>query len=114
MSSDCIFCQIVAGEIPAKIVERGNGVVAIEDVNPQAPVHILVMPERHVADVSAFSESDDAEELAQLMQTAAAIGRKRGADGFRLVLNTGKDGGQTVDHLHVHVLAGRPMHWPPG
>lgn len=112
--ADCIFCKIVAGQVPAKIVERGNGVVAIEDVNPQAPVHILVLPERHVTDVGEFGAAGSEAEIAQLMKTAAAIGRKRGAGGFRLVLNTGRDGGQTVDHLHVHVLAGRPMHWPPG
>lgn len=112
--AECIFCKIVAGEIPAKIVERREGVVAIEDVNPQAPVHILVLPERHVTDVYDLSNTGTADEMAQLMRVASAIGRERGSDGFRLVLNTGKDGGQTVDHLHVHVLAGRAMHWPPG
>lgn len=111
--NDCIFCKIVAGDIPAKIVERGEGVIAIEDVNPQAPVHILVLPEKHVENIASHAASGTPEEVAALMQAASKIGAKH-AGGFRLVLNTGSDGGQTVDHLHVHVLAGRHMSWPPG
>ncbi len=114
MNSDCIFCKIVAGEIPAKIVHRKNGVIAIEDVNPQAPVHLLVLPERHVANIAEHTFKGSADEITRLMETAAEIGAKQGGSGFRLVVNTGRDGGQTVDHLHVHVLAGRQMHWPPG
>lgn len=112
-SSDCIFCKIVSGEIPAKIVERGGGVIAIEDVNPQAPVHILVLPEKHVENIAAHTSAGTSDDVAHLMGMASKIGEKH-AGGFRLVLNTGADGGQTVDHLHVHVLAGRHMSWPPG
>ena len=111
--ADCIFCKIVAGDIPSKIVWRGDGIIAIEDVNPQAPVHVLVLPERHVANIAAHSSSGTPDEVARLMRVAAEIGAGS-AGGFRLVLNTGQDGGQTVDHLHVHVLAGRHMNWPPG
>lgn len=112
-NGDCIFCKIVAGEIPAKIVHRENGIVALEDVNPQAPVHLLVLPERHVANIAEHTFKGSADEITSLMETAAALGAKN-AGGFRLVVNTGVDGGQTVEHLHVHVLAGRPMKWPPG
>jgi histidine triad (HIT) family protein len=111
--NDCIFCKIVTGEIPAKVVERGDGVIAIEDVNPQAPVHILVLPEKHVANIAAHTASGTSDDVARLMRAAAKIGEKH-AGGFRLVVNTGADGGQTVDHLHVHVLAGRHLSWPPG
>lgn len=111
---DCIFCKIVAGEIPATIVQRKDGVIAIEDVNPQAPVHLLVLPEKHVTNINEHASNATPADIARLMQIAAEIGAERGAGGFRLVVNTGPDGGQTVDHLHVHVLAGRRMHWPPG
>jgi histidine triad (HIT) family protein len=111
--ASCIFCKIVAEEIPAKIVYRENGIIAIEDVNPQAPVHLLVLPERHVANIAEHTFKGSADEITSLMEAAAAIGAKN-AGGFRLVVNTGADGGQTVDHLHVHVLAGRRMDWPPG
>ncbi len=113
MNKDCIFCKIVAGEIPAKMAHRANGIMAIEDVNPQAPVHLLVFPERHVADIAEHTFKGSADEIACLMEIAAELGAKN-AGGFRLVVNTGPDGGQTVGHLHVHVLAGRPLMWPPG
>jgi len=112
-STDCIFCKIVAGEIPAKIVHRANGIIAIEDANPQAPVHLLVLPERHVANIAEHTFKGSADEITSLMETAAELGAKH-EGGFRLVVNTGADGGQTVGHLHVHVLAGRNMMWPPG
>lgn len=111
--TDCVFCRIVSGDIPSKIVLRGDGIIAIEDVNPQAPVHVLVLPERHVPNIAAHSGSASPEDVARLMRVAAEIGAKSDG-GFRLVVNTGEDGGQTVDHLHVHVLAGRRMSWPPG
>ena len=110
---DCIFCKIIAGDIPAKVVQRDDDVIAIEDVNPQAPTHLLVMPVRHVPNVADLTMQDGA--LAtKLLATAAKLGRQQGASGYRLVVNTGTEGGQTVDHVHVHVLAGRPMKWPPG
>jgi histidine triad (HIT) family protein len=111
---DCIFCKIIAGEIPANVAYRDDDVVAIVDVNPQAPAHLLVMPIRHVANVGEFKRENDAQLVAKLVATAARLGRENGGSGYRLVVNTGPDGGQTVDHAHVHVLAGRQMTWPPG
>jgi histidine triad (HIT) family protein len=112
--TDCIFCKIAAGEIPSKTVLRQGGVLAIEDLNPQAPSHLLVMPVEHHPNIGALSDAADGVLLAKLFEVATALGRERGPKGYRLVMNTGPDGGQTVDHLHVHVLAGRPMTWPPG
>jgi histidine triad (HIT) family protein len=112
--ADCIFCKIAAGNLPAKTVHRDDCVVAIEDLNPQAPTHLLVMPIRHHANVSELVAIDSAL-AARLLEIAAKLGTERGGEaGFRLVVNTGRDGGQTVDHAHVHVLAGRRMEWPPG
>jgi len=111
---DCIFCKIIAGEIPAREVFRDDEIAAVEDVNPQAPSHLLVMPRAHVANASAFAKSASASAIARLFSKAAEIGRERGPNGYRIVINEGPEGGQTVDHLHVHVLAGRHMHWPPG
>jgi histidine triad (HIT) family protein len=111
---DCPFCKIAAGEIPAKSVYRDDNVLAIEDINPQAPVHLLVMPVAHHANIGELSDADESALLAKLIEVATKLGRERGGDGYRLVMNTGPDGGQTVDHLHVHVLAGRHMTWPPG
>lgn len=113
MNDDCIFCKISRGEIPAKNVYRDDDVLAVEDVNPQAPVHLLVMPSQHHPNIAALSDSDGSL-VAKLFEVASQLGRDRGGEGFRLVINTGANGGQTVDHLHVHVLAGRPMTWPPG
>jgi histidine triad (HIT) family protein len=114
---DCVFCKIAAGEIPAKVVYRGDGVIAIEDLNPQAPTHLLVMPVEHFAtlpDVTLATPAGNAV-TASLMAVASRLGAERGGDrGFRIVVNTGADGGQTVDHVHLHVLAGRAMSWPPG
>ena len=110
---DCIFCKIARGEVPAKTVYRDADVIAIEDLNPQAPAHLLVMPVEHYADVVAAS--GNASLLAAVFALASKLGRDRGEGrGFRLVVNTGPEGGQTVNHLHVHVLAGRLMSWPPG
>lgn len=110
----CIFCKIAAGEIPATVIERGDGVIAIADLNPQAPSHVLVLPEGHHPTIADLADSDPAM-AGRLLATAAAIGRNSGgARGFRLVINSGEHGGQTVDHVHVHVLAGRHMSWPPG
>ncbi|MBV9269633.1 MAG: HIT domain-containing protein [Candidatus Eremiobacteraeota bacterium] len=114
MDDDCIFCKIVAGQIPAQIVHRDDDVVVITDVNPQAPQHLLVMPVQHWPNLPALSESGSQELVAKLFAVASQFGRKRGERGFRLVANTGPAGGQTVDHLHIHVLAGRDMTWPPG
>lgn len=112
-ATDCLFCRIARGEIPAKEIYRDADTIAIEDVNPQAPVHLLVLPVAHFANAGALGENESAL-AAKLLAIAARVGRERGPGGFRLVVNTGADGGQTVDHLHVHVLAGRRMTWPPG
>lgn len=110
----CVFCKIAAGEVPATILERGDGVFAIADLNPQSPSHVLVLPTAHHANIADLLENDPAT-AQRLLALAAAIGRRTGGQrGFRLVINSGEHGGQTVDHVHVHVLAGRPMSWPPG
>lgn len=111
---DCIFCKIIAGDIPAHFVHRDEDVVVINDVNPQAPEHLLVIPVRHVTDVAELASLNDERLMAKLFEIAAQVGREQSENGFRLVVNTGPAGGQTVDHVHVHVLAGRLMHWPPG
>jgi histidine triad (HIT) family protein len=110
---ECIFCKIAAREITAREVYRDDDVVAIEDLNPQAPVHLLVMPVGHYA--SIVDAGAAGELVGKLTAIASSLGSARGGeDGFRLVVNTGPHGGQTVGHVHVHVLAGRPMTWPPG
>jgi histidine triad (HIT) family protein len=112
-SPSCIFCRIARGEIPAKMVANGKDIVAFRDLNPQAPVHILVIPKKHVASLDDASDSDL---LGRMLALAAAIARQEGSakSGYRTVINTGKDGGQSVDHLHIHLLGGRHMTWPPG
>jgi histidine triad (HIT) family protein len=113
---DCFFCRIASGEVPATIVARSGDTIAFRDLNPQAPVHLLVIPVRHVASAVELAPADRATMLGAVMalavQAAAHLGLAH--DGYRLVVNTGRDGGQTVDHLHVHLLGGRQMTWPPG
>lgn len=111
---NCIFCRILAGEIPARFVYRDDEVAAIADAQPQSPEHVLVMPLVHTENLQSFVTEAPAPVIAKLFEVAAAIGNERGPNGFRTVINTGEEGGQTVSHLHVHVLAGRPMRWPPG
>lgn len=112
--SDCVFCEIAGGKTAAKAVYRDDDIVAIEDLNPQAPTHLLVMPVAHHATMSDVATASAA--LAgRLIAIASRLGKERGGDdGFRIVVNTGPDGGQTVGHVHLHVLAGRLMTWPPG
>jgi histidine triad (HIT) family protein len=118
MMEGCIFCRIASGEIPARVIYRDDeaGVVAIEDVHPQAPTHLLVIPTAHHATLAdAVKNSGDAALATRLLEVASRLGTERGgAGGYRLVVNSGPDGGQTVDHVHLHVLAGRRMTWPPG
>lgn len=113
MSADCLFCRIVRGEIPAKLVAETEECIAFRDINPQAPVHILVIPRRHVASLDAL---DDGPLLGKVALLAADIARQEGvaATGYRTVINTGNDAGQTVRHLHLHLLGGRTLTWPPG
>jgi len=111
----CLFCRIVAGEIPASKVYEDELLLAFNDINPQAPMHVLVIPKAHVATTNDLSAEHDAL-VGSMVRRAAAIARERGFDGsgFRTVLNTNAQAGQTVFHLHLHVIGGRPMAWPPG
>ena len=110
----CLFCRIIAGELPATIVYRDDDVIAFRDVNPQAPTHILVIPKRHIASI-ADTQDGDAELLGRLITVAKQIAQtEKLSAGYRLVVNTGTQAGQSVFHLHVHLLGGRAMHWPPG
>ncbi|HTZ57457.1 MAG TPA: histidine triad nucleotide-binding protein [Acidobacteriaceae bacterium] len=110
----CLFCKIVAGEIPSKKVFEDELTYAFRDINPQAPTHILVVPRKHIGSL-AETEAGDGEMLGYLHLVAARIAKSEGLkSGYRTVINTGPDGGQTVDHLHVHLLGGRGMSWPPG
>lgn len=113
MADACLFCRIVRKEIPAKIVAETDDCVAFRDINPQAPVHILVIPREHVPAVSAVT---DPTMIGKLTQFAADLAKREGVaeSGYRLVMNTNADAGQTVFHLHLHLLGGRQMSWPPG
>lgn len=115
MADGCIFCRIVAGEIPAKIVREDDETVAFRDIDPRAPVHVLVIPRRHIASVNEL-EASDAELVGRLYLAAKEVARAEGVAerGYRLVMNTGPDAGQSVNHIHLHVLGGRDMAWPPG
>lgn len=112
---DCLFCRIVRGEIPAKIVHETDGLVAFRDIDPKAPVHVLIVPKRHIASVNNVT-ADDAAELGDLFVAGRAIAAAEGLsdDGYRLVVNTGAGAGQTVWHIHLHLLGGRALTWPPG
>ncbi|MCA1957397.1 MAG: histidine triad nucleotide-binding protein [Nitrospira sp.] len=113
--SDCLFCKIVAKQIPAKVVHEDDQILAFDDIHPQAPVHTLVIPKKHVAAVRDCEEQDQTL-LGRLLLTCAKVAQLKGVaeSGYRIVTNTGKDGGQTVFHLHLHVTGGRRMSWPPG
>jgi histidine triad (HIT) family protein len=113
MNHDCLFCRIVAGEIPAKLVAETDESVAFRDINPQAPVHVVVVPRRHV---SSLNEATDPALVGKLSLLAADIAKKEGIaeSGYRTVINTNSDAGQTVFHIHLHLLGGRAMGWPPG
>jgi histidine triad (HIT) family protein len=113
--SDCLFCKIVTGEINADIVAESDTAIAFRDVNPQAPVHVLVIPRDHHANVAAVADAGDVD-AAQLIRLAAEVADQEGIanDGYRLVANTGASAHQTVFHAHIHVLGGRSMGWPPG
>lgn len=113
--SGCLFCRIVAGEIPADFIHRDDRSVVIRDINPQAPTHLLVIPQEHIESLNDASQKDDAL-LGYLLRVAARVANAAGLaeGGYRTVINNGAGAGQSVFHLHVHVLGGRPMNWPPG
>ena len=113
--ADCLFCKVISREIPASIVYEDDRVLAFNDINPQAPTHVLVIPKRHIASLNDLSADDD-QITGELARRAAAIAKERGisAGGYRTVFNTNRDAGQTVFHIHLHLLGGRTMHWPPG
>jgi histidine triad (HIT) family protein len=115
MNQNCLFCKIIAREVPGSIVYEDDRVLAFNDINPQAPTHVLVVPKRHIASLNDLAPDDD-EIVGELVRRAAAIAADRGiADsGFRTVFNTNRGAGQTVFHIHLHLLGGRSMHWPPG
>lgn len=111
----CLFCRIVAGEIPAARVYEDEEMLAFSDIKPEAPLHVLIVPKRHIATVNELTEQDD-RVVGAMVRRAAAIAAERGFDasGYRTVFNCNSHAGQTVFHLHLHVLGGRPMAWPPG
>lgn len=113
MAADCLFCRIVRKEIPATLVHESDDCIAFRDIDPQAPVHILVIPREHAASLNDVS---DPAVVGRLSMVAAEIARREGIaeSGYRTVINTNRDGGQTVSHLHLHLLGGRRMSWPPG
>jgi histidine triad (HIT) family protein len=112
MADDCIFCKIVAGEISATRVYEDDDTIAFVDLNPQAPTHLLVIPRQHLTDLPALSRNPAVS--AAFLAGIRAVAEQEGLDAFRTVMNTGAEVGQSVFHVHAHVLAGRPMGWPPG
>jgi histidine triad (HIT) family protein len=111
----CIFCRIVAGEIPANIVYKNEHVTAFTDLNPQAPLHVLIVPNQHIESVNEIADDAAARAAAECLRAAREIARTQNlSSGYRMVTNVGEDGGQAVMHLHFHLLAGRRLLWPPG
>lgn len=114
MTTDCLFCKIIAGQIPATVVYRDERVLAIRDIHPMAPTHVLLMPLRHFSSIAEV-EAGDSDLIGALHLAAVNVAAQETlTGGYRLVINQGRDGGQTVGHLHLHLLGGRAMHWPPG
>ena len=112
MVADCLFCKIAAGEIPATVVYDNDQVLAFEDLNPQAPTHVLLIPKKHLADIGELGGDPDT--AAAVVAGIAAVAAQLGLESYRTVFNTGPGAGQTVFHVHAHVLGGRKLTWPPG
>jgi histidine triad (HIT) family protein len=114
-SGECLFCRIVAKEIPARIVYEDSDVVAFEDIHPQAPVHVLIIPRKHISTLNQL-EREDISLAGKILFVATEMGRRKDihVGGYRIVVNCNRDGGQSVFHLHAHLLGGREMKWPPG
>jgi histidine triad (HIT) family protein len=112
---DCLFCKIIGGQIPAAIVYQDDRLVAFKDINPQAPMHVLVVPRRHIASLNDVTADDDGL-VGEMVRCGAALARDHGHSerGFRTIFNTNADAGQTVFHIHLHVIGGRTLTWPPG
>jgi len=112
---NCLFCRIIAGEITASIAHESEHIVAFKDVNPQAPLHLLIVPRRHIRTLNDLTLNDD-QLIGSMFRAAAMLAKKHGysSRGYRTVFNTNADAGQTVFHIHLHLLAGRGLHWPPG
>jgi histidine triad (HIT) family protein len=111
--SDCLFCRIAAGEIPSDRVLEDDEIIAFRDISPRAPTHVLVIPRRHVADLQSLTDAD-ADLVAALFRGVRVVATKAGLRSYRVVSNVGAEAGQSVDHLHIHVMGGRAMSWPPG
>lgn len=113
--TDCLFCKIAAGQIRAELVHHDPAMIAIRDINPQAPLHLLIIPRKHIATLNDLSAGDEAL-VGSMLRRAAALAKEHGYDegGYRTVFNTNRNAGQTVFHIHLHLLAGRPLAWPPG
>lgn len=114
-NQDCVFCKILAGEIPADIVYESETAIAFRDINPRAPTHVLIIPRRHIETINDIAKEDQAV-VGSLFSAASAIAAQEGVaqGGYRAVMNCNADAGQTVFHIHLHMLGGRTMHWPPG
>lgn len=113
--SDCLFCKIIGGQIPGNLVFQDDQLVAFKDINPQAPLHVLIVPRRHIASLNDLTPGDDAL-VGSMFRAAAALAKEHGyaERGYRTVFNTNREAGQTVFHIHLHLLAGRALTWPPG
>ena len=113
--TDCLFCKIVAGEIPAQVVDQDDQLLVLKDINPQAPLHVLIIPRRHIATLNDLQPADD-ELVGSMFRRAAALAEEHGyaERGYRTVFNCNREAGQSVFHIHLHLLAGRGLTWPPG
>jgi len=113
MTDDCLFCKIIRKEIPADVIYEDNDILAFRDISPQAPVHFLVIPKKHISGPSGLSPEDE-QRIGKIMRKGSESSQKEGIDHYRVIFNNGEQAGQTVFHLHMHILGGRDMNWPPG